>query len=69
MPSDGKIRCPSCNGLDIRHSFQRGIVDGMMSMMGRTPHRCRCCERRFYVHNALARQQNAATVTEPREAS
>jgi hypothetical protein len=44
-----KIRCPSCDGVDIRHSLQRGILDAVMSAFGKSPRRCRFCERRFYV--------------------
>ena len=42
------MRCPSCGGADVRHSLQRGIVDSFMKAIGRTPYRCRRCERRFY---------------------
>ena len=48
-----KLRCPSCGGADIRHSLPNGILDSMMLAFGRSPFRCRRCERRFYQNTAL----------------
>jgi hypothetical protein len=42
--------------LDIRHSLQRGMLDALMSAFGKSPRRCRFCERRFYVPEDRTRQ-------------
>ena len=47
-----KFRCPSCGGADIRHSLPRGLWDSFLMAFGKTPFRCRRCERRFYRHTA-----------------
>jgi hypothetical protein len=64
LPSENKTRCPACDAQDIRHSLPRGLLDSVMAIFGRTPRRCRCCERRFYV-KALAQPE---TVTEDSKA-
>jgi hypothetical protein len=47
--------------LDIRHSLPRGPLDSVMLLFGRTPFRCRCCERRFYsARDRTAHQGTAA---------
>jgi hypothetical protein len=48
QPPDAIIRCPTCGGSDIRRSLPRGPVDYVLIKLGRTPLRCRLCERRFY---------------------
>jgi DNA-directed RNA polymerase subunit RPC12/RpoP len=48
LSSDDTVRCPSCGGADIRHSLPRGLLDSFMMAFGKTPFRCRRCERRFY---------------------
>ena len=62
LPSDEKLRCPSCNGIDIRHSLQRGPLDALMTAFGRKPFRCRACERRFYVHVATPGEDDSESV-------
>jgi hypothetical protein len=47
--SVSKVRCPSCGGLDIRPSQRDGILDNIMTMLRRSPYRCRGCRRRFYL--------------------
>jgi DNA-directed RNA polymerase subunit RPC12/RpoP len=65
--SDDKIRCPSCGGLDVRHSLPRGILDSIMGVFHKTPFRCRRCERRFYSEELLPEEgsedQDAASAS------
>ncbi|MEO8592575.1 MAG: hypothetical protein ABI759_04565 [Candidatus Solibacter sp.] len=44
-----KPTCPACGGIDIRHSLPGGVLDSLMQVFRRAPHRCRCCEHRFYL--------------------
>jgi DNA-directed RNA polymerase subunit RPC12/RpoP len=46
--AEGKIRCPSCGGVDVRRSLPRGLVDRFFLLFGKRPVRCRACEYRFY---------------------
>jgi uncharacterized C2H2 Zn-finger protein len=55
--NEQKLRCPNCHGADIRHSLPRGILDSIMLSFGRSPFRCRRCERRFYQNTAIDRHQ------------
>jgi hypothetical protein len=48
LNSDEKLRCPSCGGVDVRHSQRRGLLDSLMSALHKEPYRCRFCQRRFY---------------------
>jgi hypothetical protein len=50
----GEIRCPRCRRSDIVPSLPRGILDDLMSGMGRIPRHCRSCGKRFYVPAHLA---------------
>jgi len=51
LNSESKPRCPGCGGSDTRRSRPGGVLDSMMLTLGRSPYRCRCCERRFYIHD------------------
>jgi DNA-directed RNA polymerase subunit RPC12/RpoP len=42
------VRCPRCGGADIRLSFRRPLLDGIMTMFRMTPLRCRACRHRFF---------------------
>ena len=59
VASELKLRCPSCDGQDIRHSLPRGILDNVMLLFGRKPFRCRWCERRFYVNPDHAESESS----------
>jgi hypothetical protein len=48
----GELRCPRCLRRDIVPSQPRGILDDIMSGMGRIPRHCRSCGKRFYVDQA-----------------
>ena len=61
MQSDGKFRCPSCSGLDIRKSLPKGALDSIMLLFSRKPFRCRRCERRFYSTHELVTREETAT--------
>ena len=43
-------RCPKCFGRDVRPSRKGGLLDSIMSKLGRSPFRCRGCQSRFYVY-------------------
>jgi hypothetical protein len=42
------IHCPSCGARDVRHSMSRGFLDAVIGALGRSPMRCRQCQKRFY---------------------
>jgi hypothetical protein len=48
--------CPSCHSSDISRSRKRKLVDAFMRWMGKTPYRCRDCQKRFYVNSSLDRR-------------
>ena len=54
LSSDEKIRCPNCGGPDTRHSKRRGILDTLMTTFGKSPFRCRACNRRFYISDTAS---------------
>jgi hypothetical protein len=41
-------RCPVCGWLDVRRSMPKGLLDGMIRIVGLVPYRCRSCGHRFY---------------------
>src|SRR5262245_36825265 len=43
------VRCPGCQGFDVRRSYPDGVLDGIMIHFGRPPLRCRRCSYRFYL--------------------
>jgi hypothetical protein len=59
------IRCPSCGGRDVRPSLSRGVLDAIIGAFGRTPMRCRQCQRRF--HKRVERKEGEADHTVLRE--
>ncbi len=42
------VRCPSCDGIDVRRSWPKGLRDRIMIRFEKPPLRCRSCGRRFY---------------------
>jgi hypothetical protein len=42
------VRCPACEGLDVRRSYPAGWRDRLMIDFGLLPLRCRACGHRFY---------------------
>ncbi len=40
--------CPRCGRNDVRQSGRRGIIDGLMALIGLAPYRCRACRNRFF---------------------
>jgi len=42
------LRCPVCGWTDVRRSRPKGVVDGLVRMVGLVPYRCRSCGQRFY---------------------
>ena len=42
------VRCPECDGVDVRRSYPKGWRDTLMIRIGKPPLRCRGCEFRFY---------------------
>jgi hypothetical protein len=42
------VRCPECNGVDVRRSYPKGLRDSLMMRLGKPPLRCRGCTYRFY---------------------
>jgi hypothetical protein len=42
------VRCPECNGVDVRRSYPKGVRDALMIHLSKPPLRCRGCECRFY---------------------
>jgi hypothetical protein len=42
------VRCPSCDGVDVRRSYPQGLRDAIMIRTGRPPLRCRGCNYRWY---------------------
>ena len=57
--SDLVVRCTWCGSRDVRHSFSRGIRDGVMALLRFTPFRCRSCRKRFYRRAAFMQQDEA----------
>jgi DNA-directed RNA polymerase subunit RPC12/RpoP len=41
-------RCPECGWMDVRRSMPKGVVDGLVRIVGLIPYRCRSCGQRFY---------------------
>jgi uncharacterized protein with PIN domain len=42
------VQCPACNGYDVRRSYPKGLIDRFMMGRGKSPLRCRGCQKRFY---------------------
>ena len=42
------VRCPQCNGVDVRRSYPKGWRDAFMIWLGKPPLRCRGCSFRYY---------------------
>ncbi len=59
------IRCPSCGARDVRHSMSRGLLDAFNGAFGRSPMRCRQCQKRFY--RRLPRQEQDDDETDLKE--
>jgi len=64
MMSEHKMRCPSCDGIDIRKSLPRGVMDTIMLQFSRKPFRCRRCERRFYANPDRPQPEPAVDIDE-----
>ena len=47
-PETRPVRCPECNGVDVRRSYPKGLLDSIMIRLGKPPLRCRGCTHRFY---------------------
>jgi DNA-directed RNA polymerase subunit RPC12/RpoP len=47
-PSGKGLRCPVCGWTDVRRSMPKGLVDGLVRIVGLVPYRCRSCGQRFY---------------------
>jgi|SRR5215472_14768715 len=43
------MNCPACRNARIRRSHRRGVLERMLSAIGRWPYRCRECGRRFFL--------------------
>ena len=42
--------CPRCGSREVHRSHARGIVERrVLRMLRFYPHRCECCDRRFYI--------------------
>jgi DNA-directed RNA polymerase subunit RPC12/RpoP len=46
--SDKGPRCPECGWMDVRRSMPKGLLDGVVKVVGLVPYRCRSCGHRFY---------------------
>lgn len=42
------VRCPVCDGVDVRRSYPKGWRDAFMIRMGKPPLKCRACNYRFF---------------------
>jgi hypothetical protein len=51
--------------MDIRHSFPNGLLDSIMTSLGRKPYRCRRCERRFYVYVGKPHDEESEDADQP----
>ena len=48
LPSFRPVRCPECEGVDVRRSYPKGMRDALMIWLEKPPLRCRGCCYRFY---------------------
>lgn len=52
---DSTRRCPHCGRHNVRPSFQTGVVDTAVSLVGLEPMRCRSCRTRFFRFGSRAK--------------
>ena len=46
--------CPSCCSKQISRSRNKKFADRFMLWLGKTPYRCRECNKRFYIEKEVA---------------